>query len=139
MGEIAFGEPLGELWNALQTAIGSCIIGYLETYKIAGCSQGSMDMAQRKTTASSLRGLQTVESTAAAQPIPCSGEAEASLRKGQPLPEGRRITEMHHLLAAVTPKQLCHGSHRKTSVLEVERDWLAAQWEPLGAHCAGHE
>ena len=39
-----------------------------------------------------------------------------SYKRGQLLPEGRRMTEMHHLLAAVTPKQLCHGSHRKTSV-----------------------
>ena len=39
-----------------------------------------------------------------------------SYKRGQLLPEGRRMTEMRHLLAAVTPKQLCHGSHRKTSV-----------------------
>ena len=61
MGEIASRELFGGHWNALQAAFGSCIIGYLETYHTAGCSQGSMDMAQRKTTASSLQKLQTVD------------------------------------------------------------------------------
>ena len=88
MGEIASREQFGGHWNALQAAIGSCIIGDPETNKTAGCSQGSMDMAQGKTTASSLQELQAVASKAAALPPPCRHEVEAFLQTGTTPPRG---------------------------------------------------
>ena len=75
--------------------------GIKQLAKPVGRSHDCMDMAQRKTTASSLPRLQTVESTATAQPNPCSSEAGTPYESGQLLPKGGGQGCI--VLVAVTP------------------------------------
>ena len=75
-----------------------------------------------------------VESTNAARPRPCSVDSAGITPTGASPPQGEESALLLHQLAAVTPKQLCHGSHRKTMVPKRSmRDKLVAHWEQFDA------
>ena len=122
----------GCLTTAIE-AIEACIMGF-HVCKTVGSRPSDMGGSEENHCIS-LRKLQIVESTNAAKPKPCSVESAGIASTGAIPFQGEESASMLHLFVAVTPKQLCHGSHRKTIIpRRSRRDKLVAHWEQFDAH-----
>ena len=102
----------GCLTTAIE-AIEACIMGF-HVCKTVGSRPSDMGGSEENHCIS-LRKLQIVESTNA-KPRPCSIEGAGITPTGPTPPQGEESALLLHQFVAVAPKQLCHGSHRKTMV-----------------------